>query len=78
MLWYDEVATDPLPSTRRFLNTFFLDNETGVEDAVVAVRLPYERVNISGSTPFSFLSNDVVRESRGILNIQFAMGSYGA
>lgn len=39
---------------------FFVDQDVKVTDAVVAVRLPYDRVNITGTDPFTFSSNDVV------------------
>lgn len=54
------VSLDPVSSARRFVNVFFVDQDVDVKDAVVAVRLPYDRVNISGTEPFTFLSNDVV------------------
>lgn len=40
---------------------FFVDEDMDVADAVVAVRLPYDRVNITGTDSFTFASNDVVR-----------------
>lgn len=39
---------------------FFVDEDAQVADAVVAARLPYDRVNINGTSPFTFSSNDVV------------------
>lgn len=61
VLWDDMVSYDPEPSTRRFISMFFVDDEVDVADTVVAVRLPYDRVNITGTDPFTSLSNDVVR-----------------
>lgn len=60
VLWNDTASSDPLPSTRRFINMFFVDQNMDVTDAVVAVRLPYDRVTITGTDPFTFSSNDVV------------------
>lgn len=40
---------------------FLLDGDRDVSEAVVTARLPYDRVYISGSSEFAFLSNDVVR-----------------
>lgn len=60
--WSDQVAVKPVSSTRRFINTFFVDAGAEIEEAELAVRLPYDRVNITGSIPFTFLSNDVVRD----------------
>ena len=59
VLWDDMVSSDPVPSTRRFINMFFVGEEDNVTDAVVAARLPYDRVNITGTNPFTFSSNDV-------------------
>lgn len=56
------VSLDAVSSARRFVNVFFVDQDVDVTDAVVAVRLPYDRVNITGTDPFTFLSNDVVSE----------------
>lgn len=40
---------------------FFVDQDvTDVGDAVVAGRLPYDRVSITGTDSFTFSSNDVV------------------
>lgn len=40
---------------------FFVDQDVAdIGDAVVAGRLPYDRVNITGTDPFTFSSNDVV------------------
>lgn len=64
VLWDDLDGLDTLPSTRQFINMFFVDQEESVADAVVAVRLPYDRVKITGTDPFTFLSNDVVRVAR--------------
>ncbi|CAM9239041.1 unnamed protein product, partial [Ectocarpus sp. 8 AP-2014] len=60
VLWNDMVSSTPVSSARRFINMFFVDEETEVTDAVVAVRLPYDRVNITGTDPFTFSSNDVI------------------
>lgn len=70
VLWDDKDSSDTLPGTRRFINTFFVDQEESVTDAVVAVRLPYDRVNITGTDPFTFLSNDVVRVVRSCAAFQ--------
>lgn len=43
------------------INMFLLDGDRNSSDAVVTARLPYSRVNIEGSDPFDFISNDVVR-----------------
>lgn len=61
VFWDDVVSSDPVSSARRFVNVFFVDQDVNVTDAVVAVRLPYDRVNITGTDPFTFSSNDVVR-----------------
>lgn len=61
VLWDDMVSLEPVSSARRFINLFFVDQAHNVSDAVVAVRLPYDRVNINGTDPFTFSSNDVVR-----------------
>lgn len=61
VLWDDMVSLEPIASARRFINVFFVDQDVNVTDAVVAVRLPYDRVNITGTNPFTFSSNDVVR-----------------
>lgn len=55
------VSSEALPSTRRFVNMFFVNDDDAITDAVVAARLPYDRVNINGTDPFTFSSNDVVR-----------------
>lgn len=62
-MWDDIVSSDSAPSTRRFINMFFVDQGVNVTDAVVAVRLPYDRVSITGTDPFTFLSNDVVSKA---------------
>lgn len=69
VLWSDEVADTPVPSTRQFINTFLVGGGTdengeafGPEDATALSRLPYDRVSINGSSPATFVSNDVVRE----------------
>lgn len=63
VLWSDEVTSgeEIPPSTRMLINMFLLDGDRNVSDAVVTARLPYSRVKIEGSAPFSFISNDVVR-----------------
>lgn len=42
---------DWLLNTRRFINVFFVDEDEEVTESVVAVRLPYDRVNITGTDP---------------------------
>ncbi|CAM9662379.1 unnamed protein product [Ectocarpus sp. 4 AP-2014] len=54
------ISSNPSNSTRRFINMFFVDQDMNVTDAVVAVRLPYDRVNITGTNLFTFSSNDVI------------------
>lgn len=66
MLWNDVVSLDPVSSARRFINVFFVDQEANVEESVVAVRLPYDRVNITGTDPFTFSSNDVVSSPKKV------------
>ena len=65
VLWDDTVSSDPVSSARQFINVFFVDPDVNVTDAVVAVRLPYNRVNITGTDSFTFASNDVVRSFFG-------------
>ena len=62
--WNDEVASVPVSSSRRFINMFFVEDEIPLNETVVSARLPYDRVNIIGAEPFTFLSNDVVRGAR--------------
>lgn len=74
MLWSDQVASEEerVSSTRMFINMFLLpSSDTEVADAVVAARLPYDRVSINGSREFTFLSNDVVRTL--YVCVQFAL-----
>lgn len=61
VLWNDTFSGGLTSSTRQFVNTFFVDQDVDVSDAVVDVRLPYDRVKINGTDPFTFSSNDVVR-----------------
>ncbi|CAM9430767.1 unnamed protein product [Scytosiphon promiscuus] len=77
VLWEDAVSVDPVASTRRFINMFFVDEGELVTDAVVAARLPYDRVSIYGTNPFMFSSNDVVlRMSQYVhLNLNGETGS---
>lgn len=70
VLWDDTVIADPVLSTRRFINMFLVDEDSEVSDAVVAVRLPYDRVNITGTNPFTFASNDVVRSVSRTICVQ--------
>jgi len=76
VLWDDTVSPDPVSSARQFINVFFVDKDM---EAVVAVRLPYNRVNINGTAPFTFASNDVVRGyfSGNLLHISTCYISYG-
>lgn len=72
VLWDDMVSTEaPTLSTRRLVNMFFVGEDEEVTDSVVAVRLPYDRVNINGTDPFTFSSNDVVRPVSFPQNVQW-------
>ena len=64
VLWDDEVASVPRSSRRSFIGMFFVDDEIPlINETVISARLPYDRVNITGTEPFTLLSNDVVRGS---------------
>eukprot|EP00904_Undaria_pinnatifida_P006104 jgi/Undpi1/2623/HiC_scaffold_13.g06002.m1 len=58
ILWPDEVASNPVTSSRQLINTFFLDQDAETEDAVLS-RLAYDRVDINDTAPITFVSNDV-------------------
>ncbi|CAM9925436.1 unnamed protein product [Scytosiphon promiscuus] len=67
VLWSDEVAETPVSNTRQFINTFLVGGGTdengdafGAEDATVLSRLPYDRISSNGSSPTTFVSNDVI------------------
>ena len=63
VLWDDEVASVPRSSRRSFIGMFFVDDEIPLNETVISARLPYDRVNITGTESFTLLSNDVVRGS---------------
>eukprot|EP00752_Nemacystus_decipiens_P010358 g9228.t1 len=77
VLWDDMVSLEPVSSARRFINVFFVDHDVDVKDAVVAVRLPYDRVNITGTDPFTFSSNDVILSMSQYVNLD-SNGKAGA
>lgn len=71
VLWTDEVSETPVSSTRQFINTFLLSGDDGgvsgdgdIAEGAVLSRLPYDRVSINGTTPLTFISNDVVRRRK--------------
>eukprot|EP00752_Nemacystus_decipiens_P005340 g4844.t1 len=79
VLWKDTVSSEDsaVNSTRRFVNMFFVDEDTEVTDAVVAVRLPYDRVSIHGTDPFTFSSNDVILTMSQYVHLGSAGGGTG-
>ena len=40
---------------------FFVDEDIPLNETIVSARLPYDRVKINATEPFTLLSNDVVR-----------------